>query len=151
MSAPIFVEARWLPYFVTPDDVRDKKARIDALLRGLDVAIVACPTIPDVDRQRWALFLAGWATFRDEPGSWFHTATQDEQASAYELDAKGWAEWFARQACAGTSTAPSISTWGERPDDTSPGMRETKSTIKTVAIAGAVIAVALGLRAGLGK
>jgi hypothetical protein len=147
MSDPIFVNARWLPYFVSPDDVRDKKRRIDAMVQGLDAAIAACVAIGAIDRQRWALFLAGWAAFRDGEDSWLHTATQNEQADAYETDSRGWAEWFARQACAATSSAPSISSWGERPDADAQGTHETKSTLKTMAIAGAVIAVALGLRA----
>jgi hypothetical protein len=147
VSEPIFVSARWLPYFVSPDDVRDKKRRIEAMLAGLDAAIAACVAIGAIDRQRWALFLAGWAAFRDGEDSWLHTASQNEQADAYETDGRAWAEWFGRQACAATSSAPSISTWGERPDADGESAHETKSTVKTVAIAGAVIAIALGLRA----
>ncbi|MFI5296771.1 MAG: hypothetical protein ACHREM_01625 [Polyangiales bacterium] len=152
MSAALFVNARWLPYAVTPDDVRDKKRRVDALVQGLDAAITACAAITDADRKRWALFLAGWVGFRDSEESWLHTAAQDEQAGAYEQDAKGWADWYGKQAaCSATSNAPSISTWGERPDGDAGVAKETKSTLKTMAIAGAVIAVALGLRSVMSK
>jgi hypothetical protein len=148
MSVALFVNARWLPYAVTPDDVKDKKRRIDALIQGLDAAIAACVSITDVDRQRWALFVSGWAGFRDSEESWFHTAAQDEQAGAYEQDAKGWSDWYARQACSAASTAPSISTWGEAPTNAADAAaaKDTKSTFKTVAIAGAVVAVAVAIR-----
>jgi hypothetical protein len=70
---------RILPKFVTPDDVRDLKVRVDAYVRATDTAVEACPKLPDGVRDGWKQFSKAWRTFFDEEDSWWHTAAQMDQ------------------------------------------------------------------------
>jgi hypothetical protein len=134
-----------LPRFVTPSDVRALKTRVDPFVRAMDQAVAACATVPQATREGWGAFSAAWRTYFAEDDSWLHTAAQMDQGEAYEQDLAHWQDLLAQSKC-GTAT-PRVS-------PTSPGLTSNDSTrlqgtIKTVAIAGAVVAVALGLRAVL--
>jgi hypothetical protein len=131
---------RILPKFVTPADVHDLKVRIDPFVRALDHTVATCAEVAPI-ADGWKAFSAAWRTFFDEEDSWWHTAAQMDQGEAYEQDVAHWQDMIARYRCAGAPPPPRIT-----PTDGGDNSG-TSSMIKTVAIAGAVIAVALGVRA----
>jgi hypothetical protein len=129
--------------FVTPGDVRDLKNRIDPFVVALDSTVAACKGLPEGVATSWGAFSTKWRGFYNEDESWFHTAAQMDQAEAYECDLLHWQEMIQRaNKCA--PDAPLIT-----PEDAAGGAggEQWQGTIKVVAIAGAVVAVALGLRA----
>jgi hypothetical protein len=129
--------------FVTPSDVRDLKNRIDPFVRALDTSAAACAGLPASVADGWGAFSKAWRSYFDEEDSWWHTAAQMDQGEAYESDVQGWQALIATYKC--TPDAPTITPT----DDAAAGADRWSGTVKTVAIAGAVIAVALGLRAVL--
>jgi hypothetical protein len=131
---------RILPRFVTPSDVRDLKNRIDPFVRAIDGSVAACPALPHEVADGWSAFSKAWRSFYDEEDSWWHTAAQMDQGEAYELDVQRWQQKLAGYKCA--SSAPAIAI-----EDGAGASDSWAGTFKTVAIAGAVIAVALGVRA----
>ena len=132
---------RMLPKFVVPADVRDLKNRIDPFVRAMDGSVAACATVPDAVRSGWVAFSKAWRTYFNEDDSWFHTAAQMDQGEAYERDLAHWQDWITQFKCAESTPHIVPSTDGDPA-----GTKNWSGTIKTVAIAGAVIAVALGLR-----
>ncbi len=137
------VVAGILPRFVTPSDVRALKTRVDPFVRALDGSVASCGTLPPQTRAGWEGFSSAWRSYVVEDDSWLHTAAQMDQGEAYEQDLAHWQDLLAQSKC-GTST-PRIT-----PTNPSSGPEDSSrmhGTIKTVAIAGAVVAVALGLRA----
>jgi hypothetical protein len=132
---------RILPKFVTPSDVRDLKNRAEPFVRALDVAVADCKSLPDSVRASWQTFSSSWRTYFNEEDSWWHTAAQMDQGEAYEQDIARWQDMIAGFKC--SPDAPRIT-----PTDVDAGGDSSRwqGTIKTVAIAGAVIAVVLGLR-----
>jgi hypothetical protein len=136
---------RILPKFVTPADVRDLKTRVDAFVRGTDQAVADCSALPAGVRTGWEAFSKAWRAYFDEEDSWWHTAAQMDQGEAYERDLARWQDTIAQFRC---SDAPPRVTPSTDPPPPASDVR-WQGTIKTVAIAGAVIAVALGLRAVL--
>ncbi len=132
---------RILPRFVTPDDVRDLKNRVDPFVRSLDQAIASCKAVPDGVRGGWQAFSKAWRSYFDEEDSWWHTAAQMDQGEAYERDVAKWQDMLAQYQCA--PDAPRITPEDGGGDQDS---SHWQGTIKTVAVAGAVIAVVLGLR-----
>jgi hypothetical protein len=129
--------------FVTPGDVRDLKNRIDPFVGALDATVAACKGLPGGVATSWAAFSKRWRDFFNEDESWFHTAAQMDQAEAYECDLLHWQQMI-QQANKCAPDAPTIT-----PEDAAgaAGGPQWAGTIKVVAIAGAVVAVALGLRA----
>jgi len=129
--------------FVTPADVRDLKNRIDPYVRALDENVVACVALPQGVRDGWTAFSKAWRSYFDEDDSWWHTAAQMDQGEAYEADVQNWQKMIAGYKCAPDAPPITPTDGGGADSDRWSG------TIKTVAIAGAVVAVALGLRAVL--
>jgi hypothetical protein len=127
--------------FVTPGDVRDLKNRLDPYVRALDASVSACKALPAGVADGWAGFSKAWRSYFDEEDSWWHAAAQMDQGEAYEADVEHWQQMIAGFKCA--PDAPPITPTG----DDGGGSDRWAGTIKTVAIAGAVVAVALGLRA----
>jgi hypothetical protein len=128
--------------FVTPSDVRDLKNRVDPFVVATDASVAACTGLPAGVAAGWSAFSKKWRDFFNEDESWFHTAAQMDQAEAYECDLLHWQQTIQANKCA--TDAPLIT-----PEDAVGGAGGTQwaGTIKVVAIAGAVVAVALGLRA----
>jgi hypothetical protein len=127
--------------FVTPSDVRDLKNRLDPFVRSLDQSVTDCKALPQGVADGWSAFSKAWRTYFDEDDSWWHTAAQMDQGEAYESDVQRWQAMIAGYKCAVDAPLPTPTADGGGDSDRWSG------TIKTVAIAGAVIAVALGLRA----
>jgi hypothetical protein len=127
--------------FVTPSDVRDLKNRLDPFVRSLDQSVTDCKALPPGVADGWIGFSKAWRTYFDEDDSWWHTAAQMDQGEAYESDVQRWQAMIAGYKCAVDAPLPTPTA------DGGGGSDRWSGTIKTVAIAGAVIAVALGLRA----
>jgi hypothetical protein len=135
---------RILPKFVTPTDVRDLKNRVDPFVLAVDQGAADCAAIPEGARTGWNAFSKAWRSFFTEEDSWWHVAAQMDQGEAYEKDLAHWQDWLAQYKCAGA--APRITPSTESDDKST---ARTERTIKTVAIAGAVIAVALVVRGAI--
>lgn len=130
--------------FVTPGDVRDLKNRLDPYVRALDASVASCASLSHGVRDGWTGFSKAWRSYFDEDDSWWHTAAQMDQGEAYESDIQRWQQMIAGYKCAQDAPPPTPTA-----DDSTGEADRWGGTIKTVAIAGAVIAVALGLRAVL--
>jgi hypothetical protein len=139
---PNMTVGRILPKFVVPDDVRDLKNRVDPFVRAMDQSVADCKGLSEAVRTGWQGFSKAWRSYFDEEDSWLHTAAQMDQGEAYERDLARWQDWIAQFKC--VESAPRIT---PSTDGDPAGSKNWSGTIKTVAIAGAVIAVALGLRA----
>jgi hypothetical protein len=135
---------RILPKFVTPSDVRDLKGRLDPFVRALDQSVADCKGLPDGVRNGWLAFSKAWRGYFDGEESWLHTAAQMDQGEAYEKDITRWQDMVATYKCAPDAPRPAPSDGGADLDD--PGSQRWQGTVKTVAIAGAIIAVVLGVR-----
>jgi hypothetical protein len=136
-----------LPTFVTPGDVRDLKTRIDPFVRAMDRDVQNCKAASEDFKSGWAAFSGAWRSYFDQEDSWLHTAAQMNQGEAYEQDLAHWQASLRGQRC--QATAPTIEPSSNSPSLTSLpslGRGELGSTLRTVAIAGAVIAVGLGIR-----
>lgn len=123
--------------FVTPSDVRELKRRLDPTVRGLDATVDSCGKLDEGTRGAWKNFSSSWRKYFDEEDSWLHTAAQMDAGEAYEQDIHGWQVLIASRSC--SLTSPVIQPPGA-------ATAETLSTVKTVAIAGAVIAVIVGIK-----
>jgi len=128
-----------LPTVVTPDDVRAFKARLDGFARSLDRSVSMCTRVHPYVRTSWAEFYRGWRQFADADPSWLHAAAEYDAARQYEEHLIAWQTQLA-PVCA-IAGAPLT-----RPKVTGSPGSSLENTIKTVAIAGAVVAVALAIR-----
>ncbi len=140
---------RVLPRFVTPSDVRDLKNRVNAFVHAEDAAVDACAAIPAGPRAGWKAFVASWQSYFAEDDAWLSAGAEMDEGEAYEEDLGKWQSMIATYKC--TPNAPP-STSLDPPlfgDDGKSKGGDWQSTAKTVAIAGAVIAVAIGMRAAL--
>ena len=125
-----------LPKFVLPADVRALKSRLDPTVRSLDTTVTQCTTIEPATASAWADFSRAWRAYFNEEDSWLHTAAQMDAGEAYERQI---ADWQGRLSRPCTLHTPQIT-----PSTSPPETHQ--DTIRTVAIAGAVIAVVVGIR-----
>ena len=142
MNARDMSVGRILPKFVTPSDVRDLKVRVDAFVRATDQSVSTCAKLPEGVRAGWKQFSNAWRTYFDEEDSWWHTAAQMDQGEAYERDLGAWQTTLAQYRCTDAPPVITPSNGGE-----SGNSDRWQGTVKTVAIAGAIVAVVLGVRA----
>ena len=126
----------FLPKFVLPSDVRALKNRLDPTMRSLDMTVAQCTTVEAATGSAWADFSRAWRAYFNEDDSWLHTAAQMDAGEAYERQIADWQTLLARPC---TLHTPQIT-----PSTTPPDAHQ--DTIRTVAIAGAVIAVVVGIR-----
>ena len=136
------VAGGFLPRFVTPTDVRDLKNRVDPFVRALDQSVIDCKPVPDALRKAWQDFSKAWRGFFEEDDSWLHTAAQMDQGEAYQSDLARWQTMIGQYNC--SPGAPAITPLGG--ENATADTKQWQGTIKTVAVAGAVIAVVVGLR-----
>lgn len=138
---------RILPRFVTPTDVRDLKNRLNAFVLGEDAAVDDCVAIPTGPRAGWKSFVASWQSYFAEDDSWLRAGAQMDEGEAYEADLAQWQSTIATYKCAGA--APPVSSLDPPFGGNDP--REPPSAwpgaVKTVAIAGIAVALAMSLRA----
>jgi len=139
---------RILPRFVTPSDVRDLKNRVNAFVLTEDAAVDACTAIPAGPRAGWKTFVASWQSYFAEDDAWLSAGAEMDEGEAYEEDFAKWQAMISGYKCA--AHVPSATPL-DPPlfDPHSPDTSGWQGTAKTVAIAGAVIAVAIGMRAVL--
>ena len=126
----------FLPKFVLPSDVRALKVRLDPVVRSLDGTAGQCSTLDPATLTSWTDFSRAWRAYFDEEDSWLHTAAQMDAGEAYERQISDWQRLLATPCVLHT---PQIT-----PSTTPPAA--SQDTIRTVAIAGAVIAVVVGIR-----
>jgi len=79
--------------FITPDDVRDYRTRLDATISAMDAKVGTCAGLDAGIREGWAKFAAAWRV-REEP-SWLHALAQYETTEAYEHDVAHWQDMIA--------------------------------------------------------
>jgi hypothetical protein len=126
-----------LPRFVLPADVRSLKVRLDPVVRSLDGTAASCAGLPDATRTNWNDFSKAWRAYFAEEDSWLHTAAQMDAGEAYERQIADWQRFLSTALC--VLNGPQITPPSSTPD-------AHQDTIRTVAIAGAVIAVVVGIR-----
>ncbi len=126
-----------LPRFVLPADVRSLKVRLNPVVRSLAATAASCAGLPGPTRSTWNDFATSWHAYFDEEESWLHTAAQMDAGEAYERQIADWQRFLSAASCA--LSGPQITPRSSTPD-------EHQDTIRTVAIAGAVIAVVVGIR-----
>lgn len=119
--------------FLWPSDVRDKKTELDAQWQATDVAMHACAAMPAVQFAGWAKDFASWQAFAAEDVPWFGAATKMEAAFRFQCKLRGWQDVLGATSC--VLPGPKVPI----PSPTST-LDDTMSTVKTVAIGGAVIA-----------
>lgn len=129
----------FLPKFVTPTDVRDLKNRLDPSVRALEATVATCSSLDAATRSAWTDFAKAWRSYVDEDDSWFHTAAQYDTGEAYERTIADW-QRIVSASC--TLPGPKI----QPPPSPSVVSSEAQGTIRTVAIAGAVIAAIVAVR-----
>jgi hypothetical protein len=129
-----------LPTVHTPAEVHAYKARLDPFALALDRSVASCPHLDPTTRRNWAEFFRGWRRFCDADVGWLSAANDFAQAQQFEEHIIRWQAWL-RPYC--TIAAPPLT----RAPVVATPPSSTESTIKTVAIAGAVIAVAFAVRA----
>jgi hypothetical protein len=125
--------------FVTPQDVRDRKGELAALVTSIDADVVACAAapgskLPTAKLDAWNQFVAEFRSFmQDDPGVFSAggqgrlTAEYADRIRAWQLDLDGYG-------C--SSSAPTLPEAKDEP---------IVGTIKTVAVAAAVVAGVFGL------
>ena len=139
---------RILPRFVTPTDVRDLKKRVNAFVIAEDRVVDACEAVPAGPRGSWKTFLASWQNYFAAEDSWLRAGAQMDEGEAYQDDLAKWQAMLATYKCAGatppiTSIDPPIG--GDSPSADAPSA--WPGAVKTAAIAGIALALAMSLRA----
>lgn len=127
--------------FVTPQDVRDYKAELNTHVTSLDADMVACakadPTGAKIDTatlDRWNQFVATWRDFMASDPSVWNAGGQGRLANNYAHSIDEWETLLSSAGC--TLSGPRI---------VLPAGDPVVGTIKTVAIAAAVIAGAFAV------
>jgi hypothetical protein len=122
--------------FVTPKDVRALKNRLDPTFRSLDATVARCSGLDPVMRDSWQAFSKGWRSYVNEEDSWLHCAAQMDAGESYERQVSDWQAMIGR-AC--TLSAPQVVPQKVEAAD-------TQRTLRTVAVAGAVIVALVSIR-----
>jgi len=128
----------WLQ-FVTPNDVRALKTRLDPFVTALDGAITQCPKADPGTREAWAAFARSWRAYVASEDHFLTAGAEFNTGCSYEQSIAGWQRTVGALACG----VPGPSLPEPRPAG---GDTATTSTVRTVAIAAGVVAVALTLR-----
>ena len=125
--------------FVTPSDVRALKVRLDPYVTALDTSVAQCPSIDSGTRDAWSGFAKSWRDYVAAEDHFLSAGTEYSAGCDYETAIAGWQRTVGKFACG--VPGPSIPVPQPRGSDSA-----TTSTVRTVAIAAGVIAVALTLR-----
>jgi hypothetical protein len=128
----------WLQ-FVTPTDVRGLKTRLDPFVGALDAAIATCGSVDAATRSAWTAFVTSWRAYVAREDHFLTAGAEFNAGCDYEAAIAGWQRTVGNFAC--SPVGPSLP--APRP---SGGETPTTSTVRTVAIAAGVVAVALTLR-----
>ena len=128
----------WLQ-FVTPRDVRALKTRLDPFVGALDAAIAACASVDAATRNAWTAFASSWRAYVAKDDHFLTAGAEFNAGCDYESAIAGWQRTIGSFAC--SPVGPSLPEPRPSGADTS-----TTKTVRTVAIAAGVVAVALTLR-----
>jgi len=101
--------------------------------------VAQCPKIDQPTRDAWDAFSKAWRDYRATEEHFLTAGSEFTTGCEYEHAITGWQQTIAGLACG--VAGPHLDTPGTRTEDTS-----TKRTVRTVAIAAGVVAVALALR-----
>lgn len=130
---------QFLPVFRTPNDVRAYKRSLDPLMTGMNASVEACTKLDEATRNAWGDFYKAWRGFYAEEESWWHTVAQWLQTEKYEARLSDWQTLLGAR-CGGGMSIPTVEPPGK-------GDSDFNRTLRTVAVAGAVVAVVIGVRA----
>ena len=129
-----------LPDITTPDDIRALKIRLDAAIRSIDASVGRCASLDPTVRESWRSFAEAWAVYLAQDESWLHAPSQMEAGRSFERQVIDW-QRLLTPLC--TLHAPQ----NRPPAAAAPLVSDaTQSTIRMVAVAGALIAVVAGVR-----
>lgn len=126
--------------FVTPGDVKALKTRLQAYVVPLEAAVAQCPKIDPATRGAWEAFATSWRDYRATEEHFLTAGSEFTTGCEYERAITGWQQTIAGLAC-NVAGPPLASPGGGSADDSS-----TKRTVRTVAVAAGVVAVAIALR-----
>ena len=125
--------------FVTPGSVRDLKNRLDPYVTALDTAIAQCPAIDQGTRGAWAAFTKSWRDYFAAEDHFLTAASEFNTGCEYQSAIAAWQRTIGAFACG--LPGPSL------PEPKPSGADSaTTSTVRTVAIAAGVVAVAFAVR-----
>lgn len=124
--------------FVTPSSVRALKERLDPFVTALDAAVAQCPKVDDATRTAWSAFAQAWRAYYAAEDHFLTAGSDFRTGCEYQEAIAGWQRAIGALAC--PVPGPSL------PVPAAGGETATTNTVRTVAIAAGVIAVALTLR-----
>lgn len=125
--------------FVTPSDVRALKVRLAPFVVALDAAVAQCPKVDPATRDAWGAFASSWRSYQSSEEHFLTAGAEFNTGCEYQSAIAGWQRTIGTFACG----LPGPALPEPKP---SGGDTATTSTVRTVAIAAGVIAVALTLR-----
>jgi hypothetical protein len=125
--------------FVTPSDVRALKQRLDPYVKALDGAVSQCAKVDPATRDAWGSFAQSWRAYFDAEDHFLSAGAEFNNGCEFQSAIAGWQRTIGALACG--VAGPSL----PEPKP-SGGDSATTSTVRTVAIAAGVIAVALTIR-----
>ncbi len=125
--------------FVTPSDVRSLKTRLDPFVGALDASIGTCASVDAPTRNAWAAFLQSWRAYVASEDHFLTAGSEFNAGCEYETTIAGWQRTVGGMACG--VPGPSLPDPALRGGDTA-----TTNTVRTVAVAAGIVAVALTLR-----
>jgi len=125
--------------FVTPSDVRALKTRLDPYVLALDAAVARCPKVDSATRDAWAAFSKSWRSYVDAEDHFLTAGAEFNAGCEYQTAIAGWQQTIGTIACG--VPGPALPTPKPSGSDSA-----TTSTVRTVAIAAGVVAVALTIR-----
>lgn len=125
--------------FVTPGSVRALKTRLDPYVVALATAIGQCARVDPATREAWTAFESSWRDYVAQEDHFLTAGSEFNTGCEYEAAIAGWQHTVSTLACG--VAGPSL------PQPSPPGAdSSTARTVRTVAIAAGVVAVALVLR-----
>ena len=125
--------------FVTPSDVRALKGRLDPYVTALDAAVTQCPSVDQATRDAWTAFAKSWRSYVAAEDHFLTAGAEFNAGCEYQSAIAGWQRTIGTFACG----LPGPTLAEPRPNGTDTA---TTNTVRTVAIAAGVIAVALTVR-----
>jgi len=117
--------------FVTADDVQQRKDEIEASFDATDADVVNCTSLDTGTLSAWNEFLATWRGFYADTPSFFTAGAQGRQTADYASQLAQWQADLKAKGCTMHAVPVNL------------GDDDASGTIKTVAVAAAVVAVAL--------
>jgi hypothetical protein len=119
--------------------VRALKTRLGPFVAALDASVARCAKIEAATRDAWKAFVASWRAYESQEEHFLTAGAEFNAGCDYEASIARWQTLIGGFAC--SVPGPTLPEPAPRGADTS-----TASTVRTVAIAAGVVAVALAAR-----